>query len=97
MIDFDIVSTFGEMPKKFIRELHRVATYVKTMLFPIRGKIINAFKASKQAFFSNEEVQGITRIIFGQDYRKGLTIEDAKVEKIIFMSDEQSRPKMLFV
>ena len=56
-------------------------------LFPIRGKIINAFKASKQAFFSNEEVQGITRIIFGQDYRKGLTVEDAKVEKIIFMSD----------
>lgn len=60
---------------------------MKTLLFPIRGKIINAFKASKQAFFSNEEVQGITRIVFGQDYRKGLTVEDAKVEKIIFMSD----------
>lgn len=69
---------------------------MKIMLFPIRGKIINAFKASKQAFFSNEEVQGITRIIFGQDYRKGLTVEDAKVEKIIFMADEYCRPKMLF-
>ena len=56
-------------------------------LFPIRGKIINAFKCSKQAFFSNEEVQGITQIIFGQEYRKGLTVEDAKVEKIIFMAD----------
>lgn len=60
---------------------------MKATLFPIRGKIINAFKCSKQAFFSNEEVQGITRIIFGQDYRKGLTVEDAKVVKIIFLAD----------
>lgn len=56
-------------------------------LFPIRGKIINAFKASKQAFFSNEEVQAIVQIIFGQEYRKGLTIDDVKVSKIIFMAD----------
>ena len=55
--------------------------------FPIRGKIINAFKSSKQKFFENEEVQGITQIIFGQEYRKGLTVEDAKVGKIIFMAD----------
>jgi hypothetical protein len=27
--DEDIVSTFGEKPKKFIRELHRLTTYVK--------------------------------------------------------------------
>ncbi len=60
---------------------------MKILLFPIRGKIINAFKASKQAFFNNEEVQGITRIVFGQDYHKGLTIDDCKVDKIIFMSD----------
>ena len=65
-------------------------------IFPIRGKIINAFKASKQAFFSNEEVQGITQIIFGQEYKKGLTIDDCKVDKIVFMADEQPRPKMLF-
>ena len=56
-------------------------------IFPIRGKIINAFKASKTDFFNNEEVQGITQIVFGQEYRKGLTAEDAKVEKIIFLSD----------
>ena len=56
-------------------------------IFPIRGKIINAFKASKQAFFSNEEVQGITQIIFGQEYKKGLTIDDCKVDKIVFMAD----------
>jgi DNA gyrase subunit B len=56
-------------------------------IMPIRGKIINAFKASKKDFFNNEEVQGITRIIFGQDYKKGLTIDDCKVDKIIFMTD----------
>jgi hypothetical protein len=30
----DIVSTFGEKPKKFIRELHRLTTYVKTLEMP---------------------------------------------------------------
>lgn len=73
---------------------------MKILLFPIRGKIINAFKASKQAFFSNEEVQGITRIVFGQDYKKGLTIDDVKVSKIIVMADadvdKMLCPKMLF-
>jgi DNA gyrase subunit B len=56
-------------------------------IMPIRGKIINAFKCSKTKFFSNEEVQGITQIVFGQEYKKGLTVADAKVEKIIFMTD----------
>ena len=87
-LDFDIVSTFGEIPKKFIRELHRVANYVKVMLFPIRGKIINAFKCNKTTFFSNEEVQGITKIILGSDYKKGFDIKDCKVSKVIFMADE---------
>ena len=27
----DIVSTLGEIPRKFIRELHRLTTYVKTL------------------------------------------------------------------
>lgn len=65
-------------------------------IFPIRGKIINAFKASKSAFFSNEEVQGITRIILGRDYVKNFDVKDCKVQKVIFMADEQMRPKMLF-
>ena len=56
-------------------------------IFPIRGKIINAFKASKQAFFSNEEVQGITKIILGTEYKRNFSIEDVKVEKVIFMAD----------
>jgi DNA gyrase subunit B len=56
-------------------------------IFPIRGKIINAFGASKSKFFSNEEVQGITQIIFGQEYKSTLTLKDCKVDKIIFMTD----------
>lgn len=56
-------------------------------IFPIRGKIKNAFKCSRQEFFNNEEVQGITQIVFGQEYRKGLTVDDAKVTKIIFLAD----------
>jgi DNA gyrase/topoisomerase IV subunit B len=56
-------------------------------LMPLRGKLANAFSFSKEKFFNNEEVQAITQIIFGQEYRKGLTVEDAKVSKIIFMCD----------
>ena len=59
----------------------------KQGLFPIRGKIINPFRNSKQKVLENEEFQGITQIIFGQEYRKGLTIDDCKVDKIIFMAD----------
>lgn len=47
----------------------------------------NAFGCSRQAFFENEEVQAITRIILGSDYKKGFSVEDCKVEKVIFMAD----------
>ena len=71
-------------------------------LFPIRGKIANAFRMSKQAFFSNEEVQAITQIIFGQEYKKGLTLADVKVSKVIIFADadvdnEKNCPEILFV
>lgn len=57
-------------------------------IFPIRGKIINAFKTTKANFFANEEVQGITRIILGTDYKRNFDpIKDTKVEKVIFMTD----------
>jgi DNA gyrase/topoisomerase IV subunit B len=56
-------------------------------LFPIRGKISNAFQKSKAAFFANEEVQGINQIILGKDYHKGFTIDEVKVSKVIFMAD----------
>lgn len=42
---------------------------------------------SKKKFFENEEVQGIIKIIFGQDYKRGFTVEDAKISKVIFMAD----------
>ena len=59
----------------------------KQGVFPIRGKISNAFKKSKQSFFSNEEVQGITRIILGTDYHRNFDVKDCKVSKVIFMTD----------
>lgn len=59
----------------------------KQGLFPIRGKIPNAFKMTRNAFFSNEEVQGITRIILGSDYKRGFDVKDCKVSKVIFMAD----------
>lgn len=69
-------------------------------LFPIRGKIANAFKMNRQAFFSNEEVQGITKIILGSDYKRGFDIKDCKVSKVIFMTDADvdrvNCPKILF-
>ena len=58
-------------------------------IFPIRGKIINAFNCTKERFYENEEVQAIHKIIFGRDYKRGdkVTLEDAKVEKVIIMAD----------
>jgi len=57
------------------------------MLFPIRGKIINAFACSKQKFFSNEEVQGINKIILGGEYRKNFDVSECKVSKVVFLTD----------
>ena len=56
-------------------------------VFPIRGKIINAFSNSKQAVFSNEEVQAITKIILGTEYKKHFDVKDCKVSRVIFMAD----------
>lgn len=62
----------------------------KTMgVYPIRGKLANAFRKSKQEFFSNEEVQGIVRIVFGKEWKPGekFTLEDCKVSRVVFMAD----------
>ena len=56
-------------------------------LFPIRGKIINAFKTTKANFFENAEVQAINQIMFRKEYKKGFTVEECLVSKIIFMAD----------
>ena len=59
----------------------------KQGIFPIRGKIINAFTNPRNKVFENEEVQAITKIILGTDYKRHFDIKDVKVSKIIFMAD----------
>ena len=72
------------------------------MIYPIRGKISNAFRKSKTEFFSNEEIQGIIKIVFGREWKPGekFTLEDCKVSKVIFMADADvdrlNCPKILF-
>ena len=60
-------------------------------IYPIRGKISNAFRSSKTSILGNEEVQGIIKIITGQDashYNKHFDPQlDIEWEKIILMSD----------
>lgn len=55
-------------------------------LFPIRGKIPNAFNTTKASFLSNEEISSIITII-GGGYGKTFDISKVKWEKIIFMAD----------
>ena len=59
----------------------------KQGIFPIRGKIINAFSNPKRKVFENEEVQAITKIILGTDYKRNFDVKDVKVSKVIFMAD----------
>lgn len=56
-------------------------------VFPIRGKIINAFTCSRATFFNNEEVQSINQIMFGMPYRRDFKISECRVEKIIILAD----------
>ena len=64
---------------------------MKVMAYPIRGKIINAFGNTKENVFNNQEVQAITQIILGGEYKRNFTLDEVKVSKVIFMSDEFSR------
>ena len=52
----------------------------------IRGKIPNAFKTSRQAFLSNNEVASIITII-GCGYGKNFDISKCKFDKIVFLTD----------
>lgn len=52
----------------------------------IRGKIPNAFKTSKAAFLSNQEIASIITII-GCGYGKNFDISKCKFDKIIFFAD----------
>ena len=55
-------------------------------IFPIRGKITNAFNSSRQKFLSNPEVSAIISII-GAGYGKNFDITKTKFDKIIFLAD----------
>ena len=55
-------------------------------LFPIRGKIPNAFKTPRASFLANQEIASIITII-GCGYGKNFDISKCKFDKIIFMSD----------
>ena len=55
-------------------------------IFPIRGKIPNAFKESKAKFLANQEIASIITII-GGGYGKNFDITKVKFDKIIFLAD----------
>lgn len=62
---------------------------IRQGLFPIRGKLPNAFNTIKNKFLSNEEVASIIQII-GAGYGKNFDISKCKFDKIIFMTDADS-------
>lgn len=55
-------------------------------IFPIRGKMPNAFSKTKAEFLKNEEVQAIIGIL-GCGYGKNFDISKCKYDKIIILSD----------
>lgn len=60
--------------------------YTKQGIFPIRGKVPNAFKTSRAAFLANQEIASIITII-GGGYGKNFDINKVKFDKIIFLAD----------
>lgn len=55
-------------------------------IFPIRGKIPNAFKEPRAKFLANAEIASIITII-GCGYGKNFDISKCKFDKIIFLAD----------
>ena len=55
-------------------------------IFPIRGKILNAWQASPAKIAANAEIMGIAKIL-GGGYGKNFDISKVKFKKIIFMTD----------
>ena len=58
-------------------------------VFPIRGKLPNAFTTVKSKFLANEEIASIITII-GGGYGKNFDIDKVKWDKIIFATDADS-------
>lgn len=55
-------------------------------LFPIRGKLPNAFNTSKANFLNNSEVASIIDLV-GGGYGKNFDIDKVKWDKVIFFAD----------
>lgn len=55
-------------------------------IFPIRGKMPNAFTKSKEKMLSNEEVAAILTII-GAGYGKNFDLNKCKVSRVIILAD----------
>ena len=55
-------------------------------IFPIRGKMLNAFSTPRAKFLENKEVQGILAIL-GAGYGKNFDISKCPYDKVIILSD----------
>ncbi len=56
-------------------------------IFPIRGKLLNAFNTPRAKFLQNPEVAAIIRLVGDGSYGKNLDINKVKWDKIIIMTD----------
>ena len=56
-------------------------------IFPIRGKLPNAFQTPVKKFFQNEEIASILKIIGYNSYSSKFDPDKLRVSKIIIMSD----------
>lgn len=56
-------------------------------IFPIRGKLLNAFNTPKARFLQNAEVAAIIQLVTGGSYGKNIDMNKVKWDKIIFMTD----------
>lgn len=60
---------------------------IRQGIFPIRGKIINAYTKTPNEVFNNVEIQAIVKILFNKSYQRNLPVEECKWDKIIIMAD----------
>ena len=57
-------------------------------VYPIRGKIINAFTATRNNFFKNQEVSSLNKLLTGLDrYDPSFDARKSKWQKVVFMTD----------
>lgn len=56
-------------------------------IFPIRGKLLNAFNTPKARFLQNAEAAAIINLVTGGSYGKNIDMSKVKWSKIIFMTD----------